>query len=75
MSPIQQSCNASLLVHQAASKVQHHLQSPSVSAAHQHHAAVAAAALSSPFSSLLGAAGSSYLLGDHLKPTATNHLF
>ncbi|KAL1489852.1 hypothetical protein ABEB36_013784 [Hypothenemus hampei] len=70
MSP--QSCpNAALLVQQAnkvLSTQPSHLQS--------HHAA-AAAALSSPFTSLLGtgSAAASYLLGDHLKPTAANHLF
>ncbi|KAH0998928.1 hypothetical protein HUJ04_003318 [Dendroctonus ponderosae] len=69
MSP--QSCNTALLVQQAnkvLSSQPSHLQS--------HHAAAAAAALSSPFTSLLGPSGAaSYLLGDHLKPTAANHLF
>ncbi|CAH1124755.1 unnamed protein product [Ceutorhynchus assimilis] len=68
MSP--QSCNTALLLQQAnkvLSPQPSHLQS------HHHHAA-AAAALSSPFTSLLGSGGA-YLLGDHLKPTAANHLF
>jgi hypothetical protein len=75
MSP--QSCNTALLVHQAnkvLSSQPSHLQSHHGS----HAAAAAAAALSSPFTSLLGASGgaASYLLGDHLKPTAAaNHLF
>ncbi|XP_060531067.1 paired mesoderm homeobox protein 2B-like [Cylas formicarius] len=68
MSP--QTCNTALLVHQAnkvLSSQPSHLQS--------HHAA-AAAALSSPFTSLLGSGGAaSYLLGDHLKPNSANHLF
>ncbi|XP_044254778.1 paired mesoderm homeobox protein 2B-like [Tribolium madens] len=75
MSP--QSCNTALLVHQAnkvLSSQPSHLQTHHGS----HAAAAAAAALSSPFSTLLGASGgaASYLLGDHLKPTAAaNHLF
>ncbi|KAK5643848.1 hypothetical protein RI129_007693 [Pyrocoelia pectoralis] len=77
MSP--QSCNTALLVHQAnkvLSSQPSHLQIQTHSS--HHAAAAAAAALSAPFSSLLGASGgaASYLLGDHLKPTAaTNHLF
>nr|XP_022920187.1 paired mesoderm homeobox protein 2B-like isoform X2 [Onthophagus taurus] len=75
MSP--QSCNTALLVQQAnkvLSSQPSHLQSHHGS---HHAAAAAAAALSAPFTSLLGAGGgaASYLLGDHLKPTATNHLF
>lgn len=74
MSP--QSCNTALLVQQAnkvLSSQPSHLQSHHGS---HHAAAAAAAALSAPFTSLLGAGGgaASYLLGDHLKPTA-NHLF
>ncbi|XP_056639959.1 paired mesoderm homeobox protein 2A-like [Diorhabda sublineata] len=73
MSP--QSCNTALLVQQANKVLSqpNHLQSHHNS----HVAAAAAAALSSPFTSLLGATGgaASYLLGDHLKPTAANHLF
>ncbi|XP_018328951.1 uncharacterized protein LOC108739524 [Agrilus planipennis] len=73
MSP--QSCNTAFLVQQAnkvLSTQPSHLQSHGS----HHAAAAAAAALSSPFSSLLGAStgAASYLLGDHLKPTA-NHLF
>ncbi|CAG9856878.1 unnamed protein product [Phyllotreta striolata] len=73
MSP--QACNTALLVQQANKVLSqpNHLQSHHGS----HAAAAAAAALSSPFTSLLGATGgaASYLLGDHLKPTAANHLF
>ncbi|XP_050303590.1 paired mesoderm homeobox protein 2B-like [Anthonomus grandis grandis] len=65
MSP--QSCNTALLVHQA-NKV---LSSPP-----SHLQSHAAAALTSPFTSLLGSgSAASYLLGDHLKPTTVNHLF
>lgn len=74
MSP--QTCNTALLVQQAnkvLSSQPSHLQTHHGS----HAAAAAAAALSAPFTSLLGAGGgaASYLLGDHLKPTAANHLF
>ncbi|GJQ87592.1 putative homeodomain protein [Trypoxylus dichotomus] len=75
MSP--QTCNTALLVQQAnkvLSSQPSHLQSHHGS---HHAAAAAAAALSAPFTSLLGAGGgaASYLLSDHLKPTAANHLF
>lgn len=77
MSP--QTCNTALLVQQANKVLSS--QSPHLHQSHHgshHAAAAAAAALSAPFTSLLGAGGgaASYLLGDHLKPSAAaNHLF